>query len=382
MVGMQKVSWAQVLAWRLRQLCLAEPSPGLLATAARLIGLHAQLASAAELIAAVRTPSYALGDIDAALWQRRDLVRTWGMRGTLHLFPTDELPLLVAAFTQRQYPKLTPSWEKYHGISVDDLRRVTAAIGDILPGKVLTREELAAEIGRKVKAPGLAKVMTSGWGQVFKPAAAGGLLCSGPDRGRNVTFTDPRTWVPDAPWDRQPDQHAAMATVISRFLDVYGPATLNDFARWWGTDPASARRLFAEHADVMVEVEVDGGEAKAWLTPAGAKALAATSADDAAGTWLLPGFDPYVIAPLSHRARTIPAGFVDRVSRAAGWISQVLVVDGEVRGVWRHELAGNRLTVTIEPFSGVVQPPAREVSAAAERYGALFGADVEVSWAS
>ncbi|WP_169738924.1 winged helix DNA-binding domain-containing protein [Jiangella gansuensis] len=379
-MAVEKVSWGQALAWRLRRQYVAEASPGLLATASRLVGLHAQVASTAELIAAVRTPSYALGDTAAALWTDRTLVRTWGMRGTLHLFPAEELPLLVAAFAQRQFPKLTPAWERYHGITGADLRRVTDVIGEVLPGRVLTREELSAEVLRVVRKPAVEKAMRSGWGQIFKPAAAGGLLCSGPDRDRNVTFTDPRGWLPDAPWDSQPDEHTAMAAVIGRFLDTYGPATHTDFSRWWGIDPAAARRLFADHADVIVEVDLDG--IASWLTPAGLDAMLQTDPQDAGGVWLLPGFDPYVIAPVGNRVHTVPEGYLDRVSRAAGWISPVLVVDGVVRGVWGHELKNSTLTVTVEPFEKVSAATKAAVTSAAARYGELFGADVQVSWAT
>jgi len=52
------------------------------------------------------------------------------MRGTLHLFPAAELPTWVAAFRQRQWPRFTPAWEKYHGVTPDDLRRITDAVGD------------------------------------------------------------------------------------------------------------------------------------------------------------------------------------------------------------------------------------------------------------
>ncbi|WP_162606152.1 winged helix DNA-binding domain-containing protein [Jiangella asiatica] len=375
---MEKVSWGQALAWRLRRQYVAEPSSGLVDTASRLLGLHAQVASSAELIAGVRTPSYQLGDIGTALWTDRSLVRTWGMRGTLHLFPSAELPLLTAAFSQRQFPKLTPAWERYHGVSGDDLRRVTDVIGEVLPGRFLTREELSAEVLRVISTPGVEKALRSGWGQLFKPAAAGGLLCSGPDRDRAATFTDPRGWLPDAPWDTRPDEHTALATVIGRFLDTYGPATHTDFSRWWGIDQAAARRLFKEHADVMVAVDLDG--IASWATPAGLDAMAGTDPRAGDGVWLLPGFDPYVIAPVGHRVHTVPEGCIDRVSRAAGWISPILVVDGVVRGVWSHELKNSTLTVTVEPFARLGAPTKNAAATAAARYGELFDADVQVSW--
>lgn len=380
MGSVEKVTWNQVLGRRLRRLHVTDPSPGLVGTAGRLIGLHAQVASSAELIAGVRTPGYQLGDIATALWTDRTLVKTWGMRGTLHLFPADELPLLVAAFAQRQWPNVNAAWERYHGVNLAVLQQVTEIIGQVLPGQVLTREELLAEIAREVRAPGIEEAVKSGWGQMFKPAAAGGLLCSGPERDRNVTFTSPRTWVPDAPWDQAPDQHTALATLIERFLDLYGPATHVDFSRWWGIDAAKAKRVFKEHADVMVEVDLDS-ETR-WSTPAVLDDLLERGDDDAAtGVHLLPGFDPYVIAPIGHRTHTVPDGFVDKVSRAAGWISPVLVVDGVVRGVWSHEVKNGTLAVTVEPFAKVTAATKKATAAAAQRYGELFAAEPRLTWA-
>ncbi len=374
---MEKVTWGQVLARRLRRLHVTDPSADLVGTAGRLVGLHAQVASSAELIAGVRTPGYRLGDAATALWTDRTLVKTWGMRGTLHLFPADELPLLVSAWKHRQWPNVNAAWERYHGINLAALKQITEVIGEVLPGRVLTREELLAAIATVVKAPGLEEAVRSGWGQMFKPAAAGGLLCSGPERDRNVTFTSPRTWLPDAPWDAQPDHPTAMTAVLERFLDVYGPATHEDFSRWWGVDAAKARRLFKEYAEVMVQVEVDG--TARWSTPATLADLQQEKAG-ATGVQLLPGFDPYVIAPIGHRVQTVPDGFIDRVSRAAGWISPVLLVDGVVRGVWSHELKNGTLTVTVEPFAKVTAATMKAAKTAAARYGELFGAEPRLTW--
>jgi DNA glycosylase AlkZ-like len=40
-----------------------------------------------------------------------------------------------------------------------------------------------------------------------------------------------------------------------------------------------------------------------------------------------------------------------RVYRSQGWLSPVLLVDGRMEGVWRHERKGGRLIVDIEPFA-------------------------------
>jgi hypothetical protein len=375
MVAVTDVTTERVMARRLRHQLLLEPAADVVSTSSRIGGVHAQVASAATMIVGVRTEPFVPDDLDTALWRDRSLVKTWGMRGTLHYFPAGELPSWVAAFRQRQWPRFTPAWEKYHGVTPDDLRRITDAVGEVLPGRVLTREELAADIAETLDAPGLAEKIRSGWGVMLKPAAAGGLLCFGPDRDRNVTFTDPRSWLPDVSWD-DPEPDAAMRAVIARFLDTYGPATHEDFGRWWGTDAASARRLFRQHADAMVAFDMAGR--KAWLTPEGADEIG--DLPPAQGVMLLPGFDPYTVAPISARAYTIPDGFVNKVSRTAGWISPVLVVDGTIRGVWSHERVGDKVTVEVAPFAPVTKAVKAAATECARPYAALLGAEVAVRW--
>ncbi|HEY9376537.1 MAG TPA: winged helix DNA-binding domain-containing protein, partial [Jiangellaceae bacterium] len=343
--------------------------------ASRLCGVHAQVMSGAAQIVGVRTSSFTTPDLDDTLWKQRTLIKTWGMRGTLHLFPAAELPLWVAAFKQRQWPRFTPAWEKYYGVKPDDMRRITAAVGEVLPGRVLTREELATEIAAALRKPALAEKIRSGWGVMLKPAAAGGLLCFGPDRDRNVTFTDPRSYVAGVRW-HEVDPDIALQQIVTRFLDIYGPATYADFGRWWGTDAASARRIFTTQANAMVAVSVAG--AKAWLTPPGAGKIRRLRAPH--GVLLLPGFDPYTIAPISARAYTIPTGFVDRVSRTAGWISPVLLVDGVVAGTWSTARRDNSVTIEIEPFAKVSGATKQAAATFAQRYARILDADVDVSW--
>jgi hypothetical protein len=95
---------------------------------------------------------------------------------------------------------------------------------------------------------------------------------------------------------------------------------------------------------------------------------------------LLPGFDPYVLAPISHRAHTIPEGRVDQVSRAAGWISPVLLVDGRIAGTWEAETADGVTTVTVTPFDRLPAPVVRAARAHFEqRYASVLGPDLRLA---
>jgi hypothetical protein len=89
------VRWESVLAWRVERQHLARRAKDPLAVISDVCGLHAQVMSSAQLTlwARVEDPP----EVEELLWERRVLVKTWAMRGTLHLLRNDELPLYVAA---------------------------------------------------------------------------------------------------------------------------------------------------------------------------------------------------------------------------------------------------------------------------------------------
>ena len=57
----------------------------------RIAGLHAQLTASAELTLWARVAGLEADAVSRALWEERALVKTWAMRGTLHLLPSSEL---------------------------------------------------------------------------------------------------------------------------------------------------------------------------------------------------------------------------------------------------------------------------------------------------
>src|SRR5947199_10688534 len=85
------------------------------------------------------------------------------------------------------------------------------AIPRALDGEPLTREELARETARLAGDPGLAERLTSGFGDVFKPAAFEGEPCFAPSVGQTVRFTRPDRWLGSF---QLPEPQAAMAQVV------------------------------------------------------------------------------------------------------------------------------------------------------------------------
>ncbi|MFN8374344.1 MAG: crosslink repair DNA glycosylase YcaQ family protein [Anaerolineae bacterium] len=105
------------------------------------------------------------------------------MRGTLHLMLAEDLPLYVAASSSTRDSYTKPAWLKYHGVTLDEIRAIIAAVPEVLDGRVLTREELADAIATATHSPHIRELLLSGWGALLKPAAYHGYLCFGPESG-------------------------------------------------------------------------------------------------------------------------------------------------------------------------------------------------------
>ena len=372
-----RVSWRQVRRWRVRRQLLLDPGPDAVAVASRLAGVHAQVASTAALIAGRRTGRPA--GLERLLRDDRALVRTWAARGTLHLLPAAELDHWTAALTARDgRRRFPPSFEREHGVTGAQLHAITDAVGAVLGAEPLTRAALAAAVADRLGDPALTGPLSTGWGALLKPAAARGLLCSGPAVDGAVTFVSPAAWLGRVLTPVDPDEAERWA--LLRFLAAHAPATPADAARWWGERPAPWKRVVRAAGDALAAVEVDG-EAGYVVRAEDADELAAVpdgGTDAADAPMLLPGFDPWVIAPHSHRVRAVPQDRAGEVSRTAGWISPVLVVDGRVAGVWEHR----RGVVEVRPFGPLPATVRAGTERAAQAWAPLLGAtSVAVRWA-
>jgi hypothetical protein len=376
---MMKLSWPQVAAWRVRRQNLEQRARagGMLAVASRLCGLHAQVMSCAELTLWARVEGLQRGVVRRALWEKRTLVKTWAMRGTLHLLPADEMPVWHAALSTNMRYNKPGLWRRF-GLTLEELDRLTEAIGAALDGCVMTREELAQAVARITGSAAFGRKLAFGsWGTILKPAAFTGRLCFGPSVGPRVRFTRPGSWLSGVPEDDPVDLQAAQTTIAQRYLAVYGPATYHDLSRWWGGGGiVNARQWMKLLGDDLTQVEVDGEQA--WMLRKDARE--AKDIRPARSVRLLPAFDQYVVAASRHAEHLLRGGLRSRVYRQQGWLSPVLLVNGMMRGIWRHELKGSRIEVEIEPFAKVPTWVRRGAADEAERLADFLDGSLKLVW--
>jgi hypothetical protein len=372
------LSWPQVNAYRLSAQYLSKRAPkrSWERAVSALGAAHGQLMSAAELSICARAEGVKPEDVRAALWERRRLVKTWGMRGTLHLFTREDLPLFVAAGSFRTKYNERGSWLKFMEMTKEDLHAVIEGVrGALADGKPLTREELAGEVARVTGSPAVGEKLRSGWGSLLKPAAYKGYLCFGPSKGQTVTFVSPEKWLGEpVHHDVHPDE--AMDEVLRRFMRAYGPATRDEFARWFGMQPPDARPTFERLESELVPVEVEGAKMFALRGT-----LDEMREGDDLTVRLLPHFDPYTIAVSPRMDNLLPRpGLKPRVSRKSAWFTPIVLVDGRIDGVWEHKKGNKATKVTVEMFRKPTAEVKKGIEAEAERLGDLLGGPAEVTY--
>jgi hypothetical protein len=331
------------------------------APAARLVevvrdvcGIHAQVMGSAELQLAARVAGITREDVRSTLWERRVLVKTWTLRGTLHLHPADELGLWTAA------RRAVVGERDYEVDEVEDVDAVVEAIGEALRGATLTREELADAVAARV-GPGPREKLASGWGYYLGDAAIAGELCFGPPQGQKVTFVHPDDWLgPQQAWE--PEE--ALREAARRYTATYGPVTDKDFREWFTSrsfTPERARALFEE-------LDLPG--------------LGDTSPETSVR--LLPEYDAYVMA-VRDRERLVPPAVREQVAahgkgRYEGPAGvPFLLVDGVCAGIWFRKRTAKRVELTVEPARRLTTAERSGLEAEAARLGAFYGLEPQLT---
>jgi Winged helix DNA-binding domain len=331
-------------------------------------GLHAQLMTSAELEVWVRVKGAGREDLQRALWEDRTLAKTWLMRGTLHVVAAEDLAVFTAAVGARRVT--TPYFLKRIGVTEKELDRVVDAIGEVLDGRVLTREQLAKEVERRLGTE-RKKRPEPAWAWFTRISAMRGVLCYGPNEGRSATFTRPSSWVAD--W-RGWTHEDARTELLRRYLRAHGPAGPEDFAWWLDMGPVGRVR----DAWSAVEDELQEAEPGRFIMSSDARRLRSRAAHDRVR--LLPSFDP---ALLGHKDRShiVDPDRYSTIYRKAAWVTPAVLVDGRIAGTWSHEIKSKRVHVTVEPFAKLDTEARELIAAEADSLGSFLGTPAEVRFA-
>ncbi|WP_423203144.1 winged helix DNA-binding domain-containing protein [Krasilnikovia cinnamomea] len=371
------MSAADALDLRTRSLLLrAHPagSPGDVAGIVEWFGaMQAQDLASGQWSLGARLPGSTLADVTAAL-ERREAIRTWPMRGTVHLVPPADAHWMLDLMGVRALAGAAKR-RAFLGLDERTAERSVEVLGAALAGgNRLTRSQcMAALADAGVEVEG-----QLGYHLLWY-ASQRGVTCIAPNIGKEQTFVLLDEWVP-AP--RRPTREEALGIIALRYFRSHGPAPRKDFVGWTGLTVTDAKAGIAAAGSALATVEVDGAEmiADAALLDAGTDRLDAATVDRGDEWWALPGFDEFLLGYKDrslmvdddHKQAIIPGG--NGVFRAT------IVRAGRVVATWTRTLGRSAVAVDVVPLVALRAGERRRAEQALEPYAAFHGRPLRVRW--
>jgi hypothetical protein len=296
-------------------------------------------------------------DVDAA-FDRGEIVRSWTMRGTIHVIPARDLGWVLSLTGERQ-ARQAAAVRRAEAIDDDELSRAEALTRAALAGgNRLTRKELFAVL----EAGGVSTASQRGY-HLLVALSLRAVVCQGPvvpreggpTREQYIVLAE--EWVTDAASPADP-----LAEFFFRYIASHGPAGARDFA-WWTGLPLGVSRAAADAAAERLTVVADEPEPRYVAAPAPRRSAAAPD------VVALPPFEEYY---LSYVDRAVPCApeFLRAIGPSMnGIVRPIIVARGEVIGVWAHSVAvGRHADDPVPELFTTGAATDAEVAAALDRY--------------
>ncbi|RKT77191.1 winged helix DNA-binding protein [Terracoccus luteus] len=296
---------------------------------------------------------------------RREIVRTWPMRGTIHWVAAEDARWMCRLLASPRAGALVSRYAQL-GITEAGIER-SGELFETHLREPMSRPDVVALLVEH----GIDPTDQRAYHLVGHHCMTG-LLCQGPLIGRQPSFVLIDSWVPRP---LAPGREEAMATVVERYVRGHGPVTEKDVAGWMLRPLGFTREALALLGDRLEREEVDG---TTWLTNADAGPASGGGHPDA-GVHLLPQWDELLLGYRSRDVSLPPERFRAVVPGRNMVFKPTLVVDGEVAGTWRRVARRGGVVVEVSPFAAMSARRRRQLEAAAQGYGRFLGTDVELA---
>ena len=353
----------QIRWYRLRRSGLITPFSSPEECATELAGIQAQILSATAISLWNRSKGLDLQGFEELLYKRKNLVKLWGQRGTLHIYRREDWPLIYSARVSQ------PSWWE---------NRIKRSGGDI-EGFYRTAGRIA-EFAREKETIGRSDLdflkldpeddLLSPWGGVFYYLVKKGHLCHARPKGGEGRFAHRENWLPGEEWN-PPSAEEANIRLARRYFHTYGPASMQDLAYWRGARMEDVRRWTRALGNELAEVEF--GDRTLFIPEQDLDVL--YTPPPSSRKWpvqLLYRFDPLLLA---HKDKSwlIDMEHHKEVWAAAGHVEGTVLVRGRIVASWRYQRKGTKLVVTLHPFKELPKYALATVNKKAGKLACFFG---------
>lgn len=312
----------------------------------------------------LRTKDATQVEVEQAI-ANREIVRTWPMRGTLHLVAAADVRWMLSLMATRVISLNTARFEREFGLDTESLTQcrkiITRALAD---GQPQTRSALYATLEHAGQSTSAQRSL-----HVLGRLAQEGVICQGPRIGKQPSFVLLDAWLPQSA-DLSREQ--ALGELGLRYFRGHGPATVHDLAWWSGLTLKDAQAALALAKSSLRHESV--GDATYWFDPD----IAAAGLDaEAAEVHLLPAFDEYLVGYKDRSAALDPA-HTKQVIGVNGIFASNIVIKGRVAGLWKRSLDKQGVAISITPLRPLRKQERAAIASAAQRIGRFLDSPIRL----
>ena len=251
-----------------------------------------------------------------------DLVKTWTLRGTVHLVPERDLPLYIRHCGSPEDVCRSDwyQWTAERGHANAPAREIELArltVAAIAEG-IDEREALRLHLRQHGMTEAEEARVFNPWGGMIAELANIGVLAFRVEETKRYRLLTPFTPLPE---------DAARLELARRYFTYYGPATLRDAAYFFHWTQAEIKALLAR-----LPVETMAVDGKTYFRiPNG------EPRDDLPEVILLAGFDPLMMGYRKEDNPFLPPAHLRGIFNLAGIVNPAILLHGRVVGKWKEK---------------------------------------------
>jgi hypothetical protein len=306
----------------------------------------------------LRTQNATIADVEKALTDGK-IIRTWLMRGTVHMILAEDITWMRNLFSERILARLTPKAWAYHDMTPQLMDLANTTITQALRDKtILTRKELIHRLAEV----GIPDDKQQSY-FIFGYLSQSGVICPGPPQGKDQTFALLDNWATN---QRILTREESLAVLAERFFTSHGPASVADFANWSGLKMSDAK--FGLSAVQSKLKSLTRGDTTYWMS---------RDATEGGGLFLLPGYDEFLIG-YKDRSPSFETYGSTPISTYNGMFYATIIDDGQVLGVWKRVIKSKAIDIVLHPIVKLSQKQMSQIEAQVATYSEFLNKPVEL----
>jgi hypothetical protein len=311
----------------------------------------------------LRLPGSGLEKIEETI-ERGEIIRTHLLRPTWHFVAADDLRWLIE-LTAPQLKSASRSRHKELGLNGKVVSKSNKILREALEGgQHLTRKEL----NPLLEAAGF-RNENNLFAHLLFLAELDGLICSGPSKANQHTYALLEERIPA---ETKINREAALEKLARTYFSSHGPATLEDFIWWSGLPVKDARNTLEMIRNDFISEEV--GPQTYWFSE-----NSSFFKNEKDTVQLLPAFDEFIIS-YKNRGASIAATEQRKAISNNGIFRPVIVVNGEVAGIWKRTAKPTKVVIETTFFKKPTKKIRKQTEEAAKQFALFLAKEPEIRY--